>query len=103
MKYNKLNEELRIQKATAGHSAVNDHEAAEQRDRYNQLLQENKMLKTKIQVTESKVRFEVEQSLGDATRDRALLEAKNEQLEQRLLQLDARLVVQQDSNAQQIQ
>ena len=48
MKYNKLNEELRIQKATAGHSAVNDHEAAEQRDRYNQLLQENKMLKTKI-------------------------------------------------------
>ena len=52
---------------------------------------------------ESTVRFEVEQSLGDANRDKALLEAKNEQLEARLLQLDARLVVQQDSNAQQVQ
>ena len=49
------------------------------------------------------MRFEVEQSLGDANRDKALLEAKNEQLEARLLQLDARLVVQQDSNAQQVQ
>ena len=29
MKYNKLNEELRIQKATSGHSFVNDHEIAE--------------------------------------------------------------------------
>ena len=38
------------------------------------------------------MRFEVEQSLGDAARDKALLEAKNEQLEQRLIQLDARLI-----------
>lgn len=49
------------------------------------------------------MRFEVEQSLGDASRDRALLEAKNSQLEQRLSELDERLIVSQDSNVKQIQ
>ena len=61
------------------------------------------MLKKKIEVTQSTARFEAEHSLGDALRDRALLDAKNRQLEQRLLQLETRLAEAQDTIGEQRQ
>ena len=48
LKSSQLSEELRIMKATAEPSVQNDHEIAQYRDKYNQMLQENKMLKKKI-------------------------------------------------------
>ena len=98
-----LSEELRITKATAQPSTQNDHEIARYRSELNQVLSENKMLKKKIEVTESKAKIEAEHSLGDALRDRALLDAKNRQLEQRLLQLETRLAEAQDTIGEQRQ
>ena len=63
-----------------------DTQRAQQREQLNQILQENKMLKSKV----NQEKFELQQSLDDANRKVTVLEAQKTQLETRLSQVEGR-------------
>lgn len=93
----KLEEELLLQKKENESSASADTLKADLRDKYNSLLQENRALKKQLESKFNAERFNQEQELNDANRDKKLLEAKNRQLENRIEQLEGRLGGVQDS------
>ena len=84
-------EELLVLKKENERDAKSDTQKADLRDKYNALLQENKILKKQLEAKYSTERFTVEQELSQVKSDNALLEAKNRQFESRVQQLEARL------------
>ena len=79
-----LTEELLLIKKENESSVSADTHKADLRDKYNGLLQDNKILKKQLEAKFSTERFNQEQELNDAKRDNSLLDAKNKQLENRL-------------------
>lgn len=73
----KLAEELLLMKKENDSSVSADTLKADLRDKYNGLLQDNKILKKQIEAKFSTERFNQEQELNDAKRDNSLLDAKN--------------------------
>ena len=78
-------------------SASQDTSRADIKEKYNQVLQENKKLKSKIEAKSLKEKFNQEQELGEAKREGIRLEAKNMQLENRITQLEKRLTEKNES------
>ena len=70
-------EELKIMKKENEQSASQDTTRADIKEKYNQVLQENKKLKSKIEAKSLREKFNQEQELGEAKREGIRLEAKN--------------------------
>ena len=79
-----LSEELLLMRKENEGSVKADTQKADLRDKYNSLLKENQILKKQIESKFSSEGLEKDQLLSDSKSANTLLEAKNNQLENRL-------------------